>query len=640
MVLRFGNFELDRTRYQLRRNGKVVRLERIPMELLLLLAERRGELVGREEILGRVWGTDTYLETDSSINTAMRKVRQALGDNAEKPAFIETVTGKGYRFVAKVTEVSGPETSLMKDGEPGALALPCEPPVAAAQSATHAQMLLAGNGFGTPADLRSRRILLGALAAMSAVGAAAFLVGRNGRRVTVAVLPFENLSSDREQEYFVEGLEEETVTVLGGLNPEEMRVIARSSTRIYRKQERDLAEISQALGADYLLEGSVRREGERVRLTVKLIRASDRTQVWAKSFDRSGAGVIEIQEELGNAIAQQIHITVAASRTTIQRQTRDPAAFEFYLLGRHYSERPAADSNRKAIHFYQAAIDRDPRYALAWAGLSAVYSNRAISSDADTRESLPVARQAAAQSQRLDPTLAEGHMAVARVNFWMDWKWGDARRGLEYALELKPNDAPARRMLAHVLSNSGLHAEADRAITGARELDPLSAYTLAIQGQVLFQARRYDQAWEPLERAIRLEPNFWIPHVILGKILERGRQFESASISLDRADALAGGSTEPISIKGWVMARSGRTSEARQILRSLEDRRNTVFVPPYNLALIHFGLGNVIAAMDWLEQAYDVRDVRLVFLPVDPKWDEIRGHPRFRDLVARCGFSA
>lgn len=598
----------------------------MPMDLLVLLVEKRGELVSREEIVASLWGKDAFVDGDSGVNTAVRKIRQALRDTIEEPKFLQTVTGKGYRFLAPVSGEGENGVSGSPPSAPAAAPLPTPPPVS---------------------RWISRRGLFGGLGS-AAVVSAGYLVLTRRSVSTLAVLPFENLTGDQRQDYFTDGLVEETIAVVGAMNPGRLRVIARTSTATYRQRTKNVSEIGRELGADYLLEGSVRREGQRVRVTVKLIRVSDQVQIWAENLDREGSAVIQVQDELGKAIAGQIQGELggrdllgrpADGQGPALRQTRNLEAYEWYLLGRHFSARPSAASNLKAVEYYHAAIARDPGYALAWAGLAYALASQPIAGDGATGKFRTDALHAANEALRLNEHLAEGYVAAGRIDFWMEWDWTRAKRRLSRAIELNSNSADAYRMYAHVLSNSGAHAEAEQAIAKAQQLDPLSAMITAMRAQFRIFAGSYQEARAHAEKSIAIDPEFWIPHVVMGKVEERLGNAQSAIKSLDHAYRLSRGNTEPLSIKGYVLARMGRRAEAEQVRRELEQGGLSRFVPPYNIALVCAGLGDREAALQWLERAYAARDVHMAFLPVDPKWAELRGWEAFESLQRRRKFA-
>lgn len=562
---RFGQYELDARAYELRRRGRPIRLERLPMELLLLLVERRGALVNREEIVARLWGNNVYHEVDSGVHTAVRKIRQALGASSE---LIQTVPGKGYRFAAP-------------------LAAPDVP----------------------------------------------------AQAVCVAVLPFDNLTGDPGQDYLSDGLTEDTIATLGELAADRMTVIARTSIMRYKGTAKSAREIGAELGTDYLLEGAVRRSEGMIRVNVRLIRARDQVQVWCGKFDRDSRSILRLQEELGSAIARHVQKGVeqepppAPARPT----TVDPDAYDLYLRGKHYWYQIRSTALHRAIECFEAAVSKDPSFALAWSGLADTYSILPVTSDADPAELWPKARHAADESVRLQEGIAESWTSSGIVSFWLDWDWSRAERELRRAISLNPSYATGHRFLAHVLSNLGRHSEALAAIENALRLDPLSPVLHALAGQLFFQARQFREAEDQAHQSLTLHSDFWLGHLILGKVYERTLRSAAALKEFDAAFQLSEGNTEALSLKGHTLAGMGRRMEAEHVMRALIDTAKTRFVPPYNVALLFAAMNEMDRAYQWLETARLSRDVHLVFLTVEPKWDPLRKEPRFQRLLQECG---
>jgi TolB-like protein/Flp pilus assembly protein TadD len=456
--------------------------------------------------------------------------------------------------------------------------------------------------------------------------------------VTIALLPFENLTGHADQEYFADGLTEETIAVLGNLNPKRITVIARTSIMAYKRRTKAVGQIGHDLGADYLLEGSVRREESRVRVTVQLIRVRDQSRIWSESFDRFGSAVIQIQDELGNAIARQIQGKLSPGDIAPRQQTRILEAYDPYLLGRHFWNQLRPDSIRKSIEYFQAAVAKDPSYALAFAGLADAYTILPITSDAAPREMWPLARKAALEAVQLNGSLSEAQDAAGDVDFWLEWDWDRAAQRLRRAIQLNASNASAHVRYAQVLSNSGRPNEALEEIAIARKLDPFSPITNTLTGQFLFYAGRYDEARDALQKAFAIDPDFWVAHLLEGQIHERGGRSAAAIEEFDKAYEFSGGNTLALALKGHVLARRGKHSDAERIVSGLIQKGQIRFVPPSNIALVYAGLGKHESALEWLDKAYEARDVHLVFLTIDPMWNDLRTHPRFRELLRRCRF--
>lgn len=568
-LIRFGPFALDPDAYTLTRAGRAVHLERIPMDLLILLAREQGRLVSREAIIERLWGAQAFIDVDNAINTAIRKIRRTLGDSPGQPAYLETVVGKGYR--------------LRTDGRrPGDSALPA----------------------ATPA------------------------------RPMLLVLPFENLTGRADQEYFSDGLTEETIARLAQLSPSQLGVIARTTAMAYRGTDKTVARIGAELGVDYVLEGSVRRDGDRVRVTVQLIRVADQSHLWAQGYDREAGRVVEIQGEIGAAIARQVQL-----RLPLRAASALPAhagAHDDYLRGLYHQAKVTHAELIKAIACFRRAVERDDTYVAAYTGLAHSYIRLPIACDVPAQQAFPAARLAIERALALDPDSAEAHTADAATRFWFDWDFAGARRVAQRALALNGNYAPAHLALAHVCSNVGDHDAALAAIRNALALDPLSLLAHAMHGQFLYQAGRDTEALACLQATLELEPRFWIAHICLAKVCARLGRHAEALAACERAHAGSGGNAEAASIAGYVHAAAGDRTLALRTLEDLMERAGRGYVPPYDVALVHAGLGDGESALAWLERAYADRDVHLVFLR-DAKWDGLRTLPAFRGLQRRVG---
>jgi tetratricopeptide (TPR) repeat protein len=419
-----------------------------------------------------------------------------------------------------------------------------------------------------------------------------------------------------------------------------MGVIARTSTMTYKHSSKDIAQIGRELGVDYVLESSVRREGSQVRITAQLIRVQDRTHLWAETYDRDVTSVLQVQDEIGRAIASQIQIKLDPAGSPLRAATQDPDAHDLYLRGRYYWNQLTPIAIGRGIQYFEQAVARDPGYALAYAGLAESYAMLPITCDAPALEILPKALDAARRAVELDDRLAEAHTAVGCIKLWMEWDWGGAESALLRAIHLNSNYVTAHRWYGHLLSNLGRHRESAIEMKKARRSDPLSPHIHGLSGHLLYQARQYDRALEHLRLALALNPELWVLHTWRGRICERKGMFDEASREFQKAFDLSGGNTEQLSMKGYIQARLGQRGEAEQAIRLLTGLAGQRYVPPYNLAMVYAGLSDVEKALEWLEEAYRTRDVRLTFLAVEPKWDFVRQHPQFQDLLRRLGLPA
>jgi TolB-like protein/tetratricopeptide (TPR) repeat protein len=496
-----------------------------------------------------------------------------LRDSADAPAFIETIPGKGYRFIAAVEVIR----------------------------AAH--------------DERSR--------------------------VMLAVLPFENIGSDPDIDYLADGLTEETIATLGQVDPERLSVIGRTSTMSYKGTRKSLAAIGGELSVDYLIEGSIRGESGVFRVTCKLIRVSDQAQVWSASFDRQVTSMLGLQQELGTAIAEQTRRRLSPERVNAlsRRHTRNADAYDLYLRGRRFWSQLTPQTTRRAVEYYAAATELDPGYALAWAGLSEAYTSGTINGDACPLDVWPRAREATARAIQTEPNLAEAQHALGQVSWWLEWDWPTAETAFRRAVALDASNAWAHCMLGHLLSQSGRHDEASPFMRRGRELEPVSSLHHAMSSQVAFQAADYATALEHARQAIVVDPEFWVGYMMRGQAYEQLGETELAFEALAVAARLSGGNSKPVSLRGYLLARLRKVKDAHDVLGLLQDTSRNQYVPPYATALVHAGFGDQNTVFDWLDRAYASRDVHLVFLTVDRKWDPYRTDPRFDALLRRCDFT-
>jgi TolB-like protein/Flp pilus assembly protein TadD len=544
------------------------------MDLLMLLVQRRGEVVGRDEIVQRRWGSDVFIDADASVNTVVRKVRRALRDSAGRSRLVETVQGRGYRFVASVEPIS-----------------------------THA---------------------------------------------VVAVLPFGNFRGDREQDYIADGLTEETSVELARADPERISVIGRRTSLAYRGTAKTVGEIGRELGADYIVEGSVRGAAGRVRISVTLTRVADQVQIWTETYDRDAGNLLGVQAELGADIAEHIRATLSPLRVVPPRSARDTRAdyaetksadaFDLYLRGRYYYNQMTASTAERALECFRSAASLDPMFARAWAGIADTYSSRLFHSDTPSSSVAGEARRAAAEAVKAGPAVADAQTAQARVRFLFDWDWRGAEAHLRRAIALDHTSVQSHWLLGFALSHQGRHADALAAASRAIELDPVNALSHSMAAQIAFSARQMEAAAMHAQQALLAEPDFWVAHWQLGQAYEQLGRTEEVLTVLADASRLSNGNSKPASLSAYVLSKIGRVAEARGIIERLEQRSRAQYVPPVMLALPYVAFDHA-RVFDALAEAVAQHDVHLIYLPFDPKWDAVRRDARFTDVLKRCGLS-
>jgi TolB-like protein/DNA-binding winged helix-turn-helix (wHTH) protein/Tfp pilus assembly protein PilF len=626
-ILGFGSFEVDLSSGELRREGLKVKLQDQPLRLLVLLLERAGEVVTREELRERLWPADTFVDFDHSLNTAVRKLREALGDSAEDPRYVETLARRGYRFAVPVREREPPTpTALATDME-----VPSPSPPAAAR------------GPSSP----SRLVLIAA--ALGATALFAYWVGARprprtqaGPRLTLAVLPFDNLSGEPDQEYLSDGLTEEMTTQLARLEPDRLRVTARSSTWKFKRADRDIPQIRQELGADYVLEGSVRRAGERVRVTAQLVQVVDQTHIWAETYDREMRDVLVLESEVARAVARAIAMKLAPeaeARLARARPVR-PESYQDYLRGRYFFNRKTEAALQQALGYFQRAVAADPSNAAAYAGIADCYSSLGTSATVGglpPREAMPEAKAAARKALEIDGTLAEAHASLANVHLFYDWDFVASEREFKRALDLDPDYTVAHHWYSHCLLVLGRKEESLDQSLRALELEPLSLVVNTHLGWHYFYSRQYDQAIEQYRRTLELDPaSPQAERYAAWAFLQKGRH-EEAIADLRAASSAFDHNPEVKAELGYALAVAGRRAEARAVLEGLSQPSPNRYVSPYSVALVHAGLGDRDQALAWLDKAYDDRSDYMPYLGLEPMLDSLRSDPRFGALVRRVG---
>jgi TolB-like protein/DNA-binding winged helix-turn-helix (wHTH) protein len=640
-VVRFGdNLELDRGAFELRRAGRALKLERIPMEILLLLVERQGELVTRGDIIQRIWGKDVFLDTDNSINSAIRKIRQVLRDDPENPVFLQTVTGKGYRFIAAVTgnEIPGTPQDHASKPEP---AHRIENPVGPAATVELPRPPTAGS------SLSSRWIISAAVLVVLVVTGFYLLRPRSQlaepqHRVMLAVLPFANLSDDPQQEYFSDGLTEETITDLGEINPERLGVIARTSSTAYKHTNKTITQIGQELGVDYVLEGSVRREGGVARISAQLIRVRDQVHLWAHNYERGTGGLLALQNELGRAIAQQVQVKLAPAYggRAVNKYAPNPEAYELYLQGRFYLNKKTFPEIAKSTEYFQGSIAKDPGFALAYAGLADSYLANAITSP---QEFYPKAKAAGSRALELDDNLAEAHAALGAEKAEFEYDWPGAEQEFKRAIELNPNYADAHfRYAWSYLTPLGKSDQAVTEMRSALELDPFSRTYNTLFGLIYFYARRYDQAQQQFKKATELNPDFFVTHYHFAWLYSQLGQYPNAIAELTKGRLLAGDARVKIAGSEDTALRKAFAAEGargfwQQIQR--ENEQMGINIGEFDAPQVYARLGEDEKALQGLERNYQERRVLGTLLNVDPAFDSLRSDQRFADLVRRVGLT-
>ncbi len=646
-LIRFGLFEVDLERNELRKKGLRLKLQEQPLNLLRVLLEHPGTLVTRDELRIRLWKPGTFVEFDHSLNTAMMRLRDTLGDSSDNPRFIETIPRKGYRFIAPVHEVEkepalNPEvqsrSSLLNSGPVDEVIAPdhSREPSASASVAASRRGEIASK-WAIPAVLIAVSLVLGAFSLFKLI---ANDRSSGNRPVTsIAVLPLENLSGDSNQDYFADGMTDELIASLARISS--LRVISRTTAMDYKGTHESLEKIASELHVDAVVEGTVLRSGDRVRITAELVQVSTDRHLWADTYESQLGDVLSLQNQVASAIVSQIRIklTPQDKQTLAAARPVQSDAYEDYLKGQYYWGKRSEDGLDKAIHYFQSATAKDPNYALAYAGLADCYGilGAAIVGTVPTSEVAPKAEAAAKKAVELDPTLAETQTAIATVHFNYDWNFREAEAGFQRAIQLNPNYATAHQRYSLYLMAMGRTDESLAEMNKARSLDPLSLSMNFSLGWRLFMARQYEQAALQLTDTIEMDPSYLLAHIVLGQCYEQEGKYAQAISELQKAALMSPDSAPVMAALGHAYAVAGKRAEALRILDQLKVQAAQRYVSPYYIALLYAGLGDHADAMDSLNKGYEDRSNNMIFLNVVPQFDGLRNEPRFQELRHRIG---
>lgn len=594
------------------------------MELLILLLEREGELVSRSEIVERLWGQGTFLDSDRGINTAISKLRVALRDDSEHPRYIQTVVGKGYRFIAAINQEQVPE---VRTSQPEA--------TSTTEAETSAQIV--------QQPVR-RRVVLVAIACVMMV--AALTCGYYALQrthvpspQTLAVLPFKPLSGGDSDEYLELGMADALITKLSRSG----RLIVRPTSAIkkYAADDFDPLAAGRALQVDAVMDGNVQRLGDRLRVSVRLLRVRDGASLWSETYDTRFTDVFQVQdsvsERVGEALAAQLSTPEKANLR--RADTANPQAYEMYMRGIFFWNKRSEDGLRKAVSYFEQAIALDPNYALAYAGLASALNPMGYRGYSAPQYIRPRMRAAATRAVALDPTLPEAHVALAATLAFHEWNWAEGEKEFQRALDLNPNLSLAHHWYGILLEMVGRFDEALKQRQRAQELDPITPIIVSALGDTESLMGADQHALVQFHKALELDNSLDHSRVEIGQIYEKQGDYERAISEYRLAVQYAPGSLFAKAALGHALGRAGLTSEASQILNDLKDPAQHEYVSPFHVAIVYEGLGDHEAALNWLDKAYDQRESSLAGIMITPQFNSLHTHPRFRKLVEKMGLT-
>ena len=647
-VYEFGEFRLDITERILSRQGERVQLGEKAFETLCALVRHSNRLVSKSELMSEVW-SDTVVE-ENNLDKNISYLRRVLEDGVGRPTFIETVRGHGYRFSSEVRRVT--ETGLSAEAAPAKQA-------DSAGSETNSSR---GSGFGisepgikdeeltaeksagpkNPPKRKRWFVMLAVLSVLSLGTLVFYLAGEqvklsNSPIKSIAVLPFRPLLSEERDEALEIGMADTLISRLGANR--EVIVLPLSSVRKFSSLEQDAVAAGRELGVESILDGSLQRSGDKIRVNVRLISIADGSLLWTGTFDEKFTNIFIVQDAISNRVAEALEVELIDDKTRAARSyTENVEAYGLYLKGRYHSAKLTRPGLQTGISHFQQAVEIDPTYAIAYVGLAESYRGLVLAGEMPPNELFPKAKAAALKAIEIDDRLADAHAILGFILFWYDWNWQESENQCKRALELSPNNADAHMYYAHLLSNTGYHAEALAEIKRAGELDPLSARIKALEGQFLLHGGQIDAALAQSQETFELDQNFWLPHLYASSAYIEKGMFPEALSEARIAKALSGASTFPAAHEGYALAKSGKPAEARIILTELLKQSGDSFVSPYNIALIYNGLEERNETIIWLERGFEEREPKMVFLKVEPKWNNLRSDPRFMDLMKRMNF--
>jgi TolB-like protein/DNA-binding winged helix-turn-helix (wHTH) protein/Flp pilus assembly protein TadD len=636
-VVRFGTYEVSFQSGEVRKSGLRIRVQQQPMKLLEILLEHPGEIVTREELRSRVWPNESFGDFDQALNISIGKLRSALGDSAENPRFIETLPKRGYRFIADVSVIDA--DACPRRQEPLSGDLPTTDPGLKIKDV--------GSAVAPKRRLWPTRSVIGALALIiiiTIITLSILSVWRLRSRApastgirSIAVLPLENLSGDASQSYFADGMTDELITDLAQISA--LRVISRTSVMVYKGARKPLPQIARELNVDAVVEGTVLRSGDQVRITAQLIEAATDKHLWSQSYEGELRDTLALQNRVASAIADQIRINLTPQEQAALKNVKvvNPDAYESYLKGRYFWNKRTADGLKVALAYFKQAIEEDPKYAQAYSGLADTY---ALLGDwqyavMTPKEAFPKAKAAAIKALELDNTLGEAHNSLAFVLDGFDWDFDSAGKEFQRGIELSPGYATAHHWYAWHVSLLGRYDEAIAEMRKAQNLDPLSLIINADLAEVLVLAHSYEESIQQSRKTIEMDPNFALAHNQLAQAYLQKHMYDEAVAELQQAVKLSGNSPTCMANLARAYVASGKRNEAVKLLGDLKKRSNPGYSNASEIAMIYASLGDTDQAMNWLEKGFEERFNPGVLLR--PGFDPLRSDPRFENLLRRIG---
>jgi TolB-like protein/DNA-binding winged helix-turn-helix (wHTH) protein/Tfp pilus assembly protein PilF len=634
-IFRFGPFESRPRVRELYKHGVKLKVRPQPLQVLNVLLSHAGQVVTREQFREQVWSSETFVDFEHGLNTSVKEIRAVLGDSADEPRYIQTLPRIGYRFVAPVN-VDLP----LSCGE----VVPAPQAIASEESVGRT---MDGRGLRQKSAHRVWLIVLGLLVLLIGALGGYFRWSRSRMRsqvpsgkIMLAVLPFENLTGDSAQDYFSDGMTEEMISQLGRIDPEQLGVIARTSIMHYKHNEKPLDQIGRELGVQYVLEGSVRRDSDKVRISAQLIQVKDQTHLWSRQYDRELSSLLVLQGEIAQEIADEIQLTLGDDREQLAANLKPSVsptsyeAYDLYLKGRYFWNKRTVRGFQQAINCFQQALAKDPNYSRAYAGLADSYALLGGYSMVPQTEFMSKAKVAALRALQIDDELPEAHTSLALITENYDWDWQTAEKEYRRAIQLDPNYATAHHWYAEYLTWLGRFDEASRESERARQLDPFSLIIAADNAAILYYSRHYDRAIQQFQVVQDMDPTFPRFAVVINACVEK-RRFADALAHIENGRLALGDGPWRWSALAYVYGRAGQPGQARRELEKLKQSNSRSPIDPGGFVFPYVALGDKEQAFAWLEKAYSQHSNSMILLKVEPAYDSLRSDRRFKDLMRR-----
>ena len=632
---RFDNFEVDLRTADVRKDGHRIRLQEKSFQILCLLLERAGEIVTREELKQRLWPAEPFIHFEENLNTNLNRLRQALGDSASRQMLIRTIPRQGYRFIAPITWIEESGAGPIRRADPVEV------------SATSEGNVNPSPVLAPTVASKLRTVLASTLVVAFAVGVLAYhrwishsADAGGPHRDTILVVPFEDLSGDRSQDYLSDGLTAEMITRLGAISPKQLSAIARSTAMQYKGARKPVEEMARETHADYVLEGSFQRQGDRVRITAELFRARDHGSIWTEAYERNAGDLLAIQREVADRIAESLSLEVLtpAGLTATATNTVNPEAYDAYLKGLLQMNVQSRNDIHKGIASLELASRKDAQFAPAYAALATAYTMSTAWGYLSPTEGYSKAKAAAQKALAIDNTLADAHLSNGEVLHEYDWNWAGAEQEYIRGLELNPSSAMGHILYANFLTDGGRYPEALPEVRRAQQLDPYSLMTHSMICFVHLRAREYEAGIQECKEDLELDPQFWPAHVWLAYMYMYTRRYEDSVAEFRRALASSGNESSILPSLAMAEGFAGHTEEAKRLLGEIRAGAKQAYVAPYDFADVYIGLGDKEQALAMLAKSMDAHDAELVLLATAPEFDVLHEDPRFKAMIARIGF--